>query len=126
MGDAPADGKGRRGRGLDPAAARAAGALIGADGGPQVAVLDVGGWDTHAGQEAALQRALRGLADGLLALREGLGPAWGHSLVLVISEFGRTVGPNGTGGTDHGTAAPSFVVGSRVRAGVHGNHPSLT
>ena len=126
VGDAPADGKGRRGRGLDPAAARAAGALIGADGGPQVAVLDVGGWDTHAGQEAALQRALRGLADGLLALREGLGPAWGQSLVLVISEFGRTVGPNGTGGTDHGTGGLALLLGGGAAGGrVHGPWPGL-
>jgi uncharacterized protein (DUF1501 family) len=51
--------------------------------------------------------------------------AWGSTVVLVATEFGRTARINGTNGTDHGTAAPLFVMGSKVNAGLHGTPPDL-
>ncbi len=47
-------------------------------------------------------------------------------MVLVFSEFGRRLGENGSGGTDHGTAAPVFLLGQPVKAGLHGPYPDLT
>ncbi len=94
----------------------AAGFLARPDG-PRVAMIETSGWDTHSGQNERLERQLRGL-DGLLgALREGMGAAWAETVVLVATEFGRTVAANGTGGTDHGTAAAAMLVGGAVQGG---------
>ena len=99
-------------------ARRAAEFLVRPDG-PQVAVLDLGGWDTHASQAApngALARNLRLLDTGLAALRQGLlaGDTWQRSVVVVATEFGREVAVNGTLGTDHGTGGAAFVLGGAV------------
>ncbi len=99
------------------ALAQAAGRFLAAAEGPRVAVLEAGGWDTHANQGAAtgaLARRLAGLDAGLDRLALSLGDAWQHSVVIVVTEFGRTVAVNGTGGTDHGTAAAAFVFGGAV------------
>jgi uncharacterized protein (DUF1501 family) len=94
----------------------AAGFLARADG-PRIAMIETSGWDTHSGQDARLATQLRGL-DGLVgALRDGLGAAWAETVILVATEFGRTVGANGTGGTDHGTGASAMVIGGAVRGG---------
>ena len=99
--------------------------------GPQAAVLEIGGWDTHANQAAtngALAGGLRQLDAGLSALRTGLvnGGAWGRTVVVVTSEFGREVAVNGTLGTDHGTGGVAFVLGGAVRGGrVVGDWPGL-
>lgn len=94
----------------------AASFLARADG-PRIAMIETGGWDTHSGQDARLATQLRGL-DGLIgALREGLGAAWAQTVILVATEFGRTVAANGTGGTDHGTAAAAMVIGGAVHGG---------
>jgi uncharacterized protein (DUF1501 family) len=90
--------------------------------GPQAAVLELGGWDTHANQanpNGALASALRQLDGGLAALREGLlaGDAWKRTVVVVASEFGREVAINGTLGTDHGSGGAAFVLGGAVRGG---------
>ena len=90
--------------------------------GPQVAVLEIGGWDTHANQAApngALAGGLRQLDAGLDALRSGLtsGSAWSRTVVVVASEFGREVAVNGTLGTDHGTGGVAFVLGGPVKGG---------
>jgi uncharacterized protein (DUF1501 family) len=85
--------------------------------GPNVAAVEFGGWDTHAAQGMAgglLDRLLGGLATGLDTLRQGLGPAWPGTTVVVMTEFGRTARANGTGGTDHGTGGAGFVLGSRL------------
>jgi uncharacterized protein (DUF1501 family) len=90
------------------------------DLGPRVAVIDVGGWDTHANQGGAqgnLALRLRGLDTGLQTLKTELGPVWGDTTVLVVTEFGRTVAVNGTRGTDHGTAGCAFLAGGAVRGG---------
>ncbi|HHQ14817.1 MAG TPA: DUF1501 domain-containing protein [Chromatiales bacterium] len=97
--------------------AQAAGRFLAAPDGPRVAVLEAGGWDTHANQGAAtgaLARRLAGLDAGLDQLALSLADAWQHSVVIVVTEFGRTVAVNGTGGTDHGTAAAAFLLGGAV------------
>ena len=94
-----------------------AGRLLAAADGPRIAAMELGGWDTHAAQTARLQGPLRQLDEGLAALRLGLGTAWQRTAVLVMTEFGRTVRANGTGGTDHGTGAVAFVAGGAVNGG---------
>jgi uncharacterized protein (DUF1501 family) len=94
----------------------AAGFLARADG-PRVAMIETSGWDTHSGQDARLATQLNGLDSLIGALREGMGAAWAQTVVLVATEFGRTAAANGTGGTDHGTAAAAMVIGGAVQGG---------
>ncbi|MDT7950307.1 MAG: DUF1501 domain-containing protein [Acetobacteraceae bacterium] len=109
-----------------PALAIAAGKLLAAADGPRIAAMELGGWDTHAAQEQRLVGPLRQLDAGLMALKAGLGEAWAQTAVLVITEFGRTVQLNGTGGTDHGTGAAAFVAGGAVAGGrVRADWPGL-
>jgi len=107
----------------------AAGKLLASDDGPRVAVLEASGWDTHQNQgveEGVLARRFAGLADGLAALAEALGPRWKQTAVLVMTEFGRTARPNGTGGTDHGTAGAALLLGGAVKGGsIVGKWPGL-
>jgi len=109
--------------------AEAAGGLLAAADGPRVAVIDMGGWDTHVGQgtvKGRLADNLRGLGDGLAQLKTSLGPAWSRTVVLVMTEFGRTVAPNGTNGTDHGTASVALLLGGAVKGGrIAGDWPGL-
>jgi uncharacterized protein (DUF1501 family) len=97
--------------------ARQAGRFLVEEGGPDLAWLDIDGWDTHTGQANRLQRQLTALDSGLLALREALGPRWAETTVLVMTEFGRAVVPNGSGGTDHGTGGVAFLAGGAVAGG---------
>ena len=97
----------------------AAGFLVETNG-PRVAMLEAGGWDTHANQgthQGQLATRLRFLNQSLAALRRGLGATWQDTAVVVVSEFGRTVAVNGTKGTDHGTAGVMFVVGGAIDGG---------
>lgn len=94
----------------------AAGFLARANG-PRVAMIETSGWDTHSGQDARLATQLSGLDSLIGALREGMGTAWAQTVVLVATEFGRTAAANGTGGTDHGTAAAAMVIGGAVQGG---------
>lgn len=94
----------------------AAGFLARRDG-PRIAMIETDGWDTHSGQAARLAAQLRRLDSLLAGLHEGLGPAWAQTVVLVATEFGRTVAANGTGGTDHGTGAAAMLVGGAVLGG---------
>jgi uncharacterized protein (DUF1501 family) len=86
-----------------------------------------GSFDTHAGQLNMHQRLLQELAEALTAFRANLGQAglWERVLVMTYSEFGRRVAENGSQGTDHGTAAPHFFMGGRVKGGLYGSQPSL-
>lgn len=98
----------------------AAGKFLAAADGPRVAVIEVGGWDTHANQGAEqgqLANRLRSLDQGLETLRTSLGAAWKNTAVLVVTEFGRTVAVNGTRGTDHGTATCAFLSGGAIAGG---------
>ncbi len=102
--------------------ARRAAEFLAQPTGPRVAVLELGGWDSHANQTAAngaTTQALRTLDAGLAALREGLAGAgvWRDSVVVVASEFGREVAINGTQGSDHGTGGAAFVLGGAIRGG---------
>jgi uncharacterized protein (DUF1501 family) len=101
-------------------AARMAATLMRGDGGPEVAVVEATGWDTHAnqgGSKGALAQRLAGLDDALRALFDGLGPLWAQTAVLIVTEFGRTAAVNGTRGTDHGTGGCAFLAGGAVRGG---------
>jgi uncharacterized protein (DUF1501 family) len=97
-----------------------AGKLLADPQGPRVAVLDAGGWDTHYNEGAGdgqLARRLRALDTGLDAFKTALGPAWDKTAIVMATEFGRTVSPNGSGGTDHGTAGAAFLLGGAVNGG---------
>lgn len=97
----------------------------------RVYYVSIGGFDTHAGQGGANGRhanrlnqvggALRAFMTDLKATGDDE-----RTLSMVFSEFGRRVDQNASGGTDHGAAAPAFLIGPMVRPGVHGHHPSLT
>lgn len=94
----------------------AAGFLARADG-PRLAMIETGGWDTHSAQNGRLPLQLRNL-DGLITgLRVGLGATWAQTVILVATEFGRTVAANGTGGTDHGTGGVAMLLGGAVQGG---------
>jgi uncharacterized protein (DUF1501 family) len=109
--------------------AEAAGKLLAAADGPRIAALDMGGWDTHVNQGAEngrLAQNLAGFADGLDALAKSLGPAWRSTVVVAVTEFGRTVAVNGNNGTDHGTASVLFVLGGAAKGGrFFGDWPGL-
>jgi len=101
-------------------AARMAATLMRSEGGPEVAVIEASGWDTHANQGGAqgtLASRLAGLDGALRALAEDLGPLWPQTAILVVTEFGRTAAMNGTRGTDHGTGGCAFLAGGAVRGG---------
>src|ERR1700729_909998 len=100
--------------------AHMAATLMRSEGGPEVAVIEASGWDTHANQggaQGALAQRLAGLDGALRGLAEDLGPLWPQTAVLVVTEFGRTVAMNGTRGTDHGTGGCAFLAGGAVRGG---------
>jgi uncharacterized protein (DUF1501 family) len=86
-------------------------------GSARLASLDIDGWDTHSNQHRRLANQLELLAEGLMAFRQAMGPAWQQTAVLVITEFGRTARHNGSGGTDHGTASLAMLLGGKVRGG---------
>jgi uncharacterized protein (DUF1501 family) len=101
--------------------------LIKAELSTRVYYTAIDGFDTHAYQPSAHEQVLRDLGDALQAFLGDLTGA-GHGkrlLVLVFSEFGRRVKENASLGTDHGAAAPLFLLGGAVKAGVHGPYPNL-
>ena len=104
---------GRNGKATGDLAAR----LLSPADGARVMMIETGGWDTHSGQKARLGQQLGGLDAMIGAMKAGLGPAWADTLVLVATEFGRTVAANGTGGTDHGTASAAMLFGGGVKGG---------
>jgi uncharacterized protein (DUF1501 family) len=109
-----------------PALATAAGTMLAAQDGPRIAALELGGWDTHTGQNNRLAQPLGQLDSGLDALKAAMGESWRRTVVMVITEFGRTARMNGTNGTDHGTGTVSFVAGGAVSGGkVVANWPGL-
>jgi uncharacterized protein (DUF1501 family) len=95
----------------------------------RLAFASLGGWDTHVNQgnhTGQLANRLKPLGDGLAALAQGLGQDWNDTVVVVISEFGRTVRENGNAGTDHGHGNAIWLAGGRVNGGkVYGDWPGL-
>ncbi len=124
----PANGAQYPNQGLGPRLRQLA-QLIKADVGVEVAFADVGGWDHHfneGGTQGQLAARLREFADSLSAFWTDLGDRGEDVVVVTMSEFGRTVHQNGTGGTDHGHANVMFVLGGSVDGGkMHGPWPGL-
>jgi uncharacterized protein (DUF1501 family) len=112
-----------------PATAAQLAHLIARDRQIRLAFASLGGWDTHVNQgnqKGQLANHLLPLGDGLAALANGLGKAWDDTVVVVLSEFGRTVHENGGGGTDHGHGNVIWVLGGSVRGGrIYGEWPGL-
>lgn len=94
----------------------------------KVYFVSLTGFDTHAGQAAAHEALLQEYAEGVKAFRGDLaaGGAWSRVLMMSFSEFGRRVEENASGGTDHGTAGPMFLVGDGVAPGCHGKSPGFS
>lgn len=98
--------------------------------GTKVYLVDIGGFDTHAEQRVDdLHEFLLGdVANSINAFIEDLKgetDAWENTLIMTISEFGRTVHENGSFGTDHGTSAPQFIFGANISGGLKGEHSDL-
>jgi uncharacterized protein (DUF1501 family) len=95
----------------------------------EIAFADIGGWDTHQAQGGAqgqLARRLAEFARGIRALYDDLGDRMEDVVILTMSEFGRTVAENGSGGTDHGHATCMFAMGGSIHGGrILGNWPGL-
>jgi uncharacterized protein (DUF1501 family) len=102
------------------ASSQRTGQLLADPNGPNIAVLELSGFDTHIRQgtdQGALANRLEPLAQSIRALADALGPVWEQTVVTVVTEFGRTVSPNGSGGTDHGTASAALLIGGAVDGG---------
>ena len=102
------------------------GELLAANPNTSCAMLEMGGWDTHNSQVSRLNKQFSQLDEGLASLRVALADQWQQTIVLVATEFGRTVAVNGTFGTDHGTASALMVLGGALKGGrVAGQWPGL-
>jgi len=91
-----------------------------APGGPRVGALSFDGWDTHANEgviTGQLANKFAGLDAAIKAFADGMGPAWKETVVLIVTEFGRTARTNGTEGTDHGTGTVALLVGGAIKGG---------
>ncbi len=91
----------------------------------RAATLDLDGWDSHFVQATVMASRMRALALGLSAFARDLGPQLATTSVVVMTEFGRRVGENGSLGTDHGRGGAFFVLGGGTRGGVHCRWPGL-
>jgi uncharacterized protein (DUF1501 family) len=104
-----------------------AGSILAAANGPRIATLETQSVDTHADQANRLVIDLSALDDAIYGLRAGLGSAWANTVVMTMTEFGRTAAVNGTQGTDHGTAFAMFLAGGPVAGGkVYAKWPGLS
>lgn len=103
--------------------------LAKAELGLEVACVDVGGWDTHVQQGAddgRMPQLMASLASGLAAFHRDLGERMRDVTLITMSEFGRRVAENGSGGTDHGHGGVMFVLGGGIEGGkVYGDWPGL-
>ena len=101
-------------------AAEGAARLMAASDGPRIGALAFDGWDTHANEGGAtgrLAQLLGGLDGAFAAFESELGPRWSDTIVVAVTEFGRTARINGTVGTDHGTATVAFLAGGALSGG---------
>ncbi|MEC0225922.1 DUF1501 domain-containing protein [Paenibacillus alba] len=102
--------------------------LLAGKSGTRVFNVQIGGFDDHADEKVQHAKVLTQVDEGLTAFYKDL-EAQGlqdRVMVMMFSEFGRRVKENGSGGTDHGTAAPMFVIGGKVNGGLYGAYPSLS
>ena len=90
--------------------------------------VSMGGYDTHANQKPTQDKNLAQLVDALEAFMQDLAnmQQQDNVVIMAFSEFGRRVKQNGSGGTDHGTAEPMFIIGNKVQGGLYGTYPSLS
>jgi uncharacterized protein (DUF1501 family) len=106
------------------------GRLIARDPSIKVAFFALGGWDTHVNQGSVngqLPNRLKALGESLLTFVQALGTSYSDTVVLVMSEFGRTVVENGNAGTDHGHGNVMWVMGGNVQGGkIYGQWPGLS
>ena len=92
----------------------------------RIAALSVSGWDTHRTQRNTIRVPMQRLVAGLAKLRADLGPVWDRTVVMAMTEFGRTAAQNGSGGTDHGTGGTLMLGGGALAGGqVWGDWPGL-
>jgi len=116
---------GRRGAGITDMA-RLAGGMLRED--YRIASFSINGWDTHVGQQGQFRKAVGALSTAIVTLKDELGEdAWKKTVVLAMTEFGRTARENGTNGTDHGTGGLAVLAGGAIPGGkVLGKWPGLS
>lgn len=100
-----------------PSMLRAAGGFMGKAQGPRVAFVEDDGWDTHAREAAVVTQKIGELDAGIKSFHDAIGPMWSETVIVVVTEFGRTARVNGDGGTDHGTGGAMFLTGGAIRGG---------
>ena len=104
----------------------AAGRLLGSDNGPRIGVLSIDSWDSHQLQDSALVSNLCLLNKSLAAFKLAVGSKWQNTVVVCVSEFGRSVAPNGSG-SEHGVGTVALLAGGAVAGRkLHGDFPGLT
>lgn len=92
----------------------------------RIATFSIAGWDSHAGQERVLGKALARLSAAILTLKQELGDNWSKTTIMAMTEFGRTARENGSGGTDHGTGGALLMAGGAIKGGkAYGKWPGL-
>jgi uncharacterized protein (DUF1501 family) len=104
------------------------GQLIGSKLGSRIYYVSTGGFDTHANEKTTHDRLMQQLNDGVDAFVKDLQAqgTFGNTAIMTFSEFGRRVKENGSGGTDHGTAEPMFLLGGGLQGGLYGSYPSMS
>ncbi|MFI5266527.1 MAG: DUF1501 domain-containing protein [Chloroflexota bacterium] len=104
------------------------GQLIGSKLGTRIYYVSMGGFDTHSGEKNTHDRLMQQFNDGLDAFVKDLQAqgTFGSTAIMTFSEFGRRVKENGSGGTDHGTAEPVFLLGGGLQGGLYGSYPSMS
>jgi uncharacterized protein (DUF1501 family) len=102
--------------------------LINANMGTRLYYCNTGGFDTHANEVPAQEQALSAVSQAIATFMKDItAKGWDKKVtVMCFSEFGRRVKQNDSNGTDHGAAGPMFLVGGKVKGGLHGAYPSLT
>ncbi len=115
-----------RGAGQLTSMMTSAGGFMSKANGPRIAFVEDTGWDSHRGQAAQLKRKLAELDAGLKAFNNAATSIWSQTVVMIVTEFGRTAALNGTAGTDHGTGGVMFLSGGAMSGGrVMGQWPGL-
>ena len=109
-----------------PQLMQAAGTFMARADGPRIGFVEDYGWDTHANQAAILARKLKELDAACASFAQAAQPVWSRTVMVMVTEFGRTARINGTNGTDHGTGGVMFVAGGAVAGGrVGGQWPGM-